>query len=311
MKLRTDIHPRYSRCFSKIVLASIALTFLVSNSLFAQFSGGSYYLAGYAMGKVSSGAAYGYKNVSGKTYKLNYYKDSFTHGSLSFKYMRTYKGGYFGMDFDLIGTLIAAMTGALSRNFDMTSFPGTGVWRDMEKNLGKHKISSEPKLYSTGTDFTYGTLDLLFGDGSRKYGFHFGFNGVGGNDDDEYNKIRQLSNSQNFRYLTNKIFFTLGPAYQFYVNDNFFLLSRVNLIWGLKDNGVREFQSNTWGYEIYPTARYIFGGRLGLFADAFVKYRHFFALDAVVEQANLKENITVPGFSTTQIGIALGVYFRE
>ncbi len=296
----------------KLKSTVVILTLIMAASpLYAQFSSGDYYMLGYGFGTVSSDAAYGYKNQSTKTNNLDYYKDSFNHGSVYVKYMSVDRTGLMAMDFDLITTLGAVMGGLLG-DFDITSLPGTGEWNDLDKNLGKYKSASSPKLYSTGSDFTYGNLDLLFGDREMMFGFHLGLNGTGGNDDDEFNNFEAFSGpNHNFRYLANKIYWSIGFANAYFFNENLLLLSRANVIWGWKDNGVRELDNNTWGFEIFPTVRFVWGGDIGLFVDGFVKYRNFFEVESVVDASRVKEKIKIPGFSTTHIGVTIGVYLRD
>ncbi len=58
-----------------------------NNTAFAQISDGDYYMVGYGIGSVSSGAAYGYKNGPAETYNLDYYEDSFSHTSFHIKHI--------------------------------------------------------------------------------------------------------------------------------------------------------------------------------------------------------------------------------
>lgn len=300
---------------TKLFLPVVVLGLCVlgqNNKLFAQIQEGDYYMVGYGFGTVSSGAAYGYKNSANKTFNLDYYEDSFSHSSFHIKYMSIDDDFYMGMDFEILATLVAAMTGALGDGFDITSYPGTGEWNDLDKNLSQFKNRTDPKLYSTGTDFTYGNLDLLFGDSEMKFGAHVGLNGVGGNDDDEYNNFEAFSGAEhNFHYLANKIFWTIGGAHQYTIMENLFVTTRASLIWGWKDNGVRELDSSTWGFEIYPNIRFLYGEDIGLFADVYMKYRSFSELESKVKTQNINEKITIPGFSTMHFGLAVGVYLNN
>ncbi len=305
------------RCFVTLLAAALFLGVVPAR---AQMETGSYFLLGYTLGSVNNGAAYGYKNVGGKEYNVDYFADSFTHDTFGLRYMVVNDDFYYDVDLQALTMAVFMMNAFLSdetidgdTDADMGLFPGTGLYGDFGKNMG----GAGGGLALYGTDVTIISADVLGGGGMFQYGLNFSINGIGGNSGGQ--KVKELSNAQNLRFLANKSFMAFGPALGYTVLDNLFAVMRVNYILGFKDNGEIELDTRGYGFELYPTIRFLprssfsfWNSDIGLYAEAYMKYRRFFEQKATNPGVRMEnETITIPAFSTTSFGITIGIYLHD
>ncbi|MEM7373735.1 MAG: hypothetical protein AAF587_34250 [Bacteroidota bacterium] len=299
-----------------VFVAALLVLFLFSNKGLAQTESGEYYLIGVSFGFAQNGSAYGYRNVAGTTYDLTYYSDAFLHHTGYFRYMKLGSSYHFEADAQMIGILFTGMRamwlGMEDRHIRPSLFSGTGRFLSLNRHLAEHRVHQDSSLTAYGTDFSFFNSDLMWGE-NKKLGIHLGINGVGTYQ--EPTPVPGLQNSHNFKHLSRKLFWSIGPAMFVPLSEHLFATARTTVIISMKNNGNNKQDHVGTGIELYPSLRYVSGNRVGWFFEAFLKLRRFGPQGDTFIQNSGTGGYDVPvriqSYTTSQIGISGGLYLSN